>query len=271
MASVGTPSGRLVEPVVGALATLGRLIELTGWGLGHLVRDVCTGRHPWRESLNQTIFFAGVAGVPAVLVAIPFGVILSVQVGSLTSQLGASSLAGSAGALGILQQGAPIGSALLIGGAVGSAIAADLGARTVRDEIDAMRTMGIDPMRRVVAPRLLAVLLIAPLICVLIIFVGVASGYVINVSFQGGAPGSYLGGFGQFAGVGDLIIALGKSILFGVVVVAIACQRGLEARGGPRGVADAVNAAVVLGVVASFMLNLVVTQLVTMFLPQAVG
>ncbi len=110
------------------------------------------------------------------------------QVGGLTQQLGASSLSGAAGALAILQQGAPIGAALLIGGAVGSAIAADLGARTVRDEIDAMRVMGIDPARRVVAPRLLAVIVVAPLVCMEIIAVGVAAGYVINVSFQGGAP-----------------------------------------------------------------------------------
>nr|WP_229705239.1 ABC transporter permease [Williamsia phyllosphaerae] len=262
-------TARAIDALVSSIATLGRLIELTITSLVHLVRDIVTLRHPWRETLSQTIFFSGVAGIPAVLVAIPFGVILSVQVGSLTQQLGASSLAGAAGALGILQQGAPIASALLIGGAVGSAIAADLGARTVRDEIDAMRTMGIDPARRVVAPRLLAVVLVAPLVCIEIIFVGVTAGYFINVSFQGGAPGSYLGGFGQFAGVGDLVIAVGKSILFGVVVVAIACQRGLEARGGPRGVADAVNAAVVLGVVASFLLNLVVTQLVTMFVGRA--
>ncbi|GAA2052648.1 ABC transporter permease [Williamsia deligens] len=263
--------GRFGDAVLSAIATLGRLIELTLTAFGHIVRDTVRGRLPLRETLSQTSFFAGVAGVPAVLVAIPFGVILSVQVGGLTQQLGASSLSGAAGALAILQQGAPIGAALLIGGAVGSAIAADLGARTVRDEIDAMRTMGIDPARRVVAPRLLAVVAVAPLICMEIIFVGVAAGYVINVSFQGGAPGSYLGGFGQFASVGDLVVALLKSVLFGIVVVAIACQRGLEAKGGPRGVADAVNAAVVLGVVSSFLLNLAVTQVLSMFVQQKVG
>jgi phospholipid/cholesterol/gamma-HCH transport system permease protein len=262
---------RIGYAVVSAIATLGRLVELTLTAFGHLGRDIVRGRLPGREVLAQTSFFAGVAGVPAVLVAIPFGVILSVQVGGLTQQLGASSLSGAAGALAILQQGAPIGAALLIGGAVGSAIAADLGARTVRDEIDAMRTMGIDPARRVVAPRILAVIVVAPLICMEIIAVGVAAGYVINVSFQGGAPGSYLGGFGQFAGVSDLVVALGKSVLFGVVVVAIACQRGLEARGGPRGVADAVNAAVVLGVVSSFLVNLAVTQILSMFVQQKVG
>lgn len=257
--------------VLSSLRTLGRLLELTCSGVGFLVRDVATGRFPWRESLSQTAFFTGVSAVPAALVAIPFGVIISVQIGSLTQQIGASSMSGAASALGILRQGAPIAAALLIGGAVGSAIAADLGARTIRDEMDAMRVMGIDPARRVIAPRLLAVLIVAPLVCIEIIFIGVSTGYFINVAFQGGAAGSYIGSFGQFAGLSDLWIALAKAEMFGIVVVAIACQRGLEAKGGPRGVADAVNAAVVLGVVSSFVLNLVVTQILSMFIETKVG
>lgn len=75
---------RFVDAVLSAIATLGRLIELTASSFAHLLRDIVTGRHKWRDTLTQTSFFAGVAGIPAVLVAIPFGVILSVQVGSLT-------------------------------------------------------------------------------------------------------------------------------------------------------------------------------------------
>lgn len=251
--------------------TLGRLLELTATAFGLGARDLVRGRFPLREAYRQMTFFAGVAAVPAALVAIPFGVIISVQVGSLTSQIGASSIAGAAGALGVLRQGAPIATALLMGGAVGSAVAADLGARTVRDEIDALRTMGIDPARRMIAPRLLAVMVVAPLICIEIIFVGVSTGYFVNVAFQGGAPGSYIGSFGEFAGPLDLWAALAKAEVFGIVVVAIACQRGLEARGGPRGVADAVNAAVVLSVVASFALNLLATQVLSMFVQNRVG
>lgn len=266
-----TGNVRLPGFVAGPVGTLGRLLDLMASALTHLVRDAVTMRVPMREAYRQMTFFVSVAAVPAALVAIPFGVIISVQVGSLTGQIGASSMAGAAGALGVLRQGAPIATALLLGGAVGSAVAADLGARTVRDEIDAMRTMGIDPARRVVAPRLLAVMVVAPLICIEIIFVGVATGYFVNVAFQGGAAGSYIGSFGQFASMIDLWAALGKAEIFGLVVVGIACQRGLEARGGPRGVADAVNAAVVLSVVASFVINLLATQLLSMFVQAKVG
>ncbi|AFA74275.1 putative YrbE family protein [Gordonia polyisoprenivorans VH2] len=263
--------GRVTGMLGSSVSTLGRLLDLFATSVGFGVADVVRGRFPVREAYRQMVFFAGVAAVPAALVAIPFGVIISVQVGSLTSQIGASSMAGAAGALGVLRQGAPIATALLLGGAVGSAVAADLGSRTVREEIDALRTMGIDPARRVIAPRLAAVAVIAPLICVEIVFVGVATGYFVNVAFQGGAAGSYLGSFGEFAGLVDLWAALGKAEIFGLVVVAIACQRGMEARGGPRGVADAVNAAVVLSVVASFVLNLLATQLLSMFVQTKVG
>lgn len=268
---VGRQLARAGTFTTASIRTLGRLLELTCSAFAYLVRDVVTGRFSWREMYAQTTFFAGVSAIPAALVAIPFGVIVSVQIGSLTQQIGASSMAGAASALGILRQGAPVASALLIGGAVGSAIAADLGARTVRDEIDALRTMGIDPARRIIAPRLLAVIVVAPLICLEIIAMGVATGYFINVAFQGGAAGSYIGSFGQFAGLTDLWAAIGKAELFGIVVVAIAAHRGLEAKGGPRGVADAVNAAVVLSVVSSFVLNLGVTQIMSMFLDTKVG
>ncbi|MEP9394101.1 ABC transporter permease [Gordonia sp. VNQ95] len=264
-------AGRVASTAGSAIATLGRLLELFATAASRGCADLVRGRFPFREAYRQMVFFTGVAAVPAALVAIPFGVIISVQVGSLTAQIGASSMAGAAGALGVLRQGAPIATALLMGGAVGSAVAADLGSRTVRDEIDAMRTMGIDPARRVIAPRLAAVAVIAPLICVEIIFVGVGTGYFVNVAFQGGAAGSYLGSFGEFAGLVDLWAALAKAEIFGLVVVSIACQRGLEARGGPRGVADAVNAAVVLSVVASFVLNLIATQIISMFLHTKVG
>ncbi|KIQ16808.1 ABC transporter permease [Rhodococcus sp. MEB064] len=251
--------------------TLGRFADLTVATFGFLVRDLIGLRFVWREFLDQAWFMVTVTVLPAILVSVPFGVIVSVQVGSLTSQIGATSIAGAAGGLGVIRQGAPIVTALLLGGAAGSAIAADLGARTVREEIDAMRVMGIDPVRRLAAPRLAAMLLVAPLLCSLVIFMGLVSGYVVNVGFQGGTPGSYLSSFASFASTTDLVVALAKAEIFGIIVVLVACQRGFEATSGPRGVANAVNASVVVGVLSAFIVNVLATQLVSMFLPQRLG
>lgn len=268
---LGTPLRYGFNQTDSSLQTLGRFFELAIQSIAYLFKDLIRLRHPWRDTVTQAWFIVSVTAIPALLVSIPFGVIVAVQVGSIIQQVGATSISGAAGGLGVIRQGAPMVAALLLGGAAGSAVATDLGTRNIREEVDAMRVMGIDPVQRLVTPRLAAMLFVAPVLCVFIIFMGLGAGYLINVGFQSGTPGSYIASFASFASVSDLGVALIKTWLFGVVVILVACQRGLEAKGGPRGVADAVNAAVVIGVVSVFVLNLVITQLVTMFMPTKVG
>jgi phospholipid/cholesterol/gamma-HCH transport system permease protein len=254
-----------------SLQTLGRFFDLATQSFVSLITDSIRLRHPWRDTINQAWFMISITAIPALLVSIPFGVIVAVQVGNFIQQVGASSVSGAAGGLGVIRQGAPIVAALLLGGAAGSAVATDLGARTIREEVDALRVMGVDPVRRLVTPRLAAIGFVAPVLCSFIIFMGLAAGYAINVGFQSGTPGSYIASFASFASVRDVAVAVLKTWLFGVVVILVACQRGLEAKGGARGVADAVNASVVIGVVAVFGLNLVITQGLSMSMPLRLG
>jgi len=271
VAALGRPLKFTTRRADTSLQTLGRFMDLAAQSLVFLTRDLARLRHPWRDTVNQAWFIVSVTATPALLVSIPFGVIVAVQVGSLIQQVGASSVSGAAGGLGVIRQGAPMVAALLLGGAAGSAVATDLGARTIREEVSALEVVGINPVQRLVTPRLAAIVFVAPVLCFFIIFMGLAAGYLINVGFQSGTPGSYIASFASFASVTDVVVALLKTWLFGLVVILIACQRGLETSGGARGVADAVNAAVVLGVVAVFLLNLVITQVVTMFMPTRVG
>jgi phospholipid/cholesterol/gamma-HCH transport system permease protein len=171
----------------------------------------------------------------------------------------------------VIRQGAPIVVALLMAGAVGSAICSDLGARTIREEIDALETLGISPVQRLVVPRVLAATFIAVLLCGIVAFVGVITGFIFNVTAQGGTPGSYIASFAAFAQPADLVLAELKSALFGILVSLIACYKGLTAQGGPKGVADAVNASVVLSVVLLFAVNVVITELFAVFVPQRLG
>ncbi|CAM2942605.1 ABC transporter permease [Mycobacterium intermedium] len=272
LATLAGPWRWLVRRTDQGLQTLGRFFELGAQSLIYLSTDILRLRHPWRETLNQAAFIVGVTAIPALLIAVPFGVIIAVQVGNLIQQIGATSISGAVGGLGVIGQAAPIMAALLLGGAASSAMTTDLGSRSIRDEVDALRVMGIDPVQRLVTPRLAAIILLAPVLCIFIIFMGLAAGYVVNVGYQSGTPGSYIASFGSYATVGDVGVALAKTWLFGIIVTLIACQRGLETRkGGPRGVADSVNAAVVLGVVTVFVLNLGITALVATFMPTKVG
>ncbi|RJO79383.1 ABC transporter permease [Nocardia panacis] len=255
------------DTAVSSLRTFGRAVGLAQEALTGGIADIVRGKFQWREALLQAWRLVTVTTVPAILMAIPFGVIVSVQVGNLIHTLGADSLLGATGGLGVIKQGAPMATGFLLGGAGAAAIAADLGARTIREEIDALNTMGISPVHRLVIPRMAAMLLIAPLLNVLVIFVGVLAGYLVAIGGQGVTPGSYWATFGSFTTTADVWVSLLKALVFGFLVVVIACQRGLEAKGGPRGVADAVNAAVVLSVVSIVVVNLVATQITAMFLP----
>lgn len=130
-----------------------------------------------------------------------------------------------------------------------------------------MRVMGVDPVERLVLPRFLAMIVIAPVLCIIIVAAGVFAGLLISAHVSHVVPGSFWQSFGAFATPVDLAFSVLKSLLFAGIVVLIASLRGLEAKGGPKGVANAVNASVVLSVFCIFMTNLVVSQLQMMFFP----
>ncbi|AYM44909.1 ABC transporter permease [Mycobacteroides chelonae] len=251
-----------------SIATVGRSVQLSASALRYLVIDSVRLRLPLGETLTQAWSLLTVTVFPAVLMAIPFGAIITMQTGGILHDVGASSMAGAASGLGIVRQGAPMASGLLMAGAAASAIASDLGTRAIREEIDAMRVMGVDPVQRLVVPRLIAMLVIAPVILATIILVGVGSAFFIAVRLTDVSPGSFWASFGAFATVTDLMFALVKTLVAAALVALIASLRGLEAHGGPRGVADAVNAAVVLSVVTFVFAALILTQLQTMFFPE---
>ncbi|MBA5849416.1 MlaE family ABC transporter permease [Gordonia amicalis] len=253
--------------VVDSLNTLGRSVRLAAAVATFSATDIVRLRLPVGEVIDQIWRLFKVTALPALLMAIPIGGEVSVQVGGIMDQVGANSLAGAASGLGVVGQGAPMAAGLLMSGAAASAIASDLGARSIREEIEAMRVMGIDPVQRLVVPRFLAMLILAPALCIIIVASGVGAGLAISANVNNVVPASFWQTFGAFATPVDLGFSVLKSVLFAMIVVIIASLRGLEAKGGPKGVANAVNASVVLSVFCIFMTNLMVSQLQTMFFP----
>ncbi|MBH0781027.1 ABC transporter permease [Nocardia sp. NEAU-351] len=250
-----------------SLSTLGRSVQLTASVVRYSIVDIVGMRMPVKELVDQMWSLLKVTALPALLMAIPIGAEVSVQVGGIMNQVGANSLAGAASGLGVVGQGAPMAAGLLMSGAAASAIASDLGARAIREEIDAMRVMGVDPVERLVMPRFLAMIAIAPMLCIIIVFAGVFAGLLISANVNNVVPGSFWQSFGAFATPTDLAFSVVKTLLFAAIVVLIASVRGLEAKGGPKGVANAVNASVVLSVFCIFLTNLLVSQLQMMFFP----
>ncbi|KPG48294.1 ABC transporter permease, partial [Mycobacteroides immunogenum] len=151
-----------------------------------------------------------------------------------------------------------------------SAMTADLGCRTMREETAAMEVMGVSVVRRLVVPRFAAAIIIGIALTGVVCFVGFLASYLFNVFVQGGAPGSFVATFASFATPADLLLALLKAAVYGAIVAVISCQKGLASHGGPTGVANSVNAAVVESVLLLMIVNVVVSQVYTMLFPRAV-
>ncbi len=220
-----------------------------------------------REFIQQAWFIASVTILPTALVAIPFGAVIALQLGTVTRQLGAQSFTGAASVLAVIREASPIVCALLIAGAGGSAICADLGSRKIRDEIDAMEVLGISPVQRLVVPRVLACMLVSMALNGLVSVVGVSGGYFFNVIMQGGTPGAYLASFSALAQLPDLWAGEIKAITFGLIAAVVASYKGLNAGGGPKGVGDAVNQSVVISFLLLFFFNFVMTAVYFQVVP----
>ena len=232
-----------------------------------VIKAAFTRPFQWREFVQQAWFVASVTIVPTALVSIPFGAVIALQLGSLTKQIGAQSFTGASSVLAIIQQASPLITALLIAGAGGSAICADLGARTIREEIAAMETLGVSPIQRLVVPRVLAAMLVATLLNGVVSVVGVLGGYFFNVIMQGGTPGAYMASFNGLAQLPDLWIGEIKAVIFGFIAAVVAAHCGFNPAPGPKGVGEAVNKAVVISFMLLFLVNVVLTAIYLQLVP----
>ncbi|MCV7191824.1 MlaE family ABC transporter permease [Mycolicibacterium brumae] len=230
--------------------------------------DLFTGKFQWAEFVRQGAFMAGTSVLPTILVALPIGVTLSIQFALLAGQVGATSLAGAASGLVVIRQAASLVAAILMAAAVGSAITADLGSRTMREEIDAMEVMGVSVLRRLVVPRFAASILVALALTGIVCFTGFIASYLFNVFFQSGAPGSFVQTFAAFTKTDDMVVAMFKAIIYGAIVAIVCCQKGLATKGGPTGVANSVNAAVVESILVLMVVNVAISQLYIMIFPR---
>lgn len=222
-----------------------------------------------REFIEQAWFITSVTLMPTILVSIPFGAVISLQVGNLTGQLGAQSFAGATAVLAVVREAAPIAAALIIAGAAGSAICSDMGSRKIREEIDAMEVLGVDPLARLVAPRVVATMFVSVMINGLVIAAGIGGGYFFTVIIQGGSAGAFLSSFTTLASLPDLYIAMIKALIFGWLAAIVGAYKGLTAGGGPSGVGRAVNESVIIAFMVLFFLNTIITAVYFQVVPPA--
>ncbi|MCC6525645.1 MAG: ABC transporter permease [Polyangiaceae bacterium] len=246
----------LFDPVLDFLDNLGKIVALTGRTLLWLFRP------PFRFSqVLNAMDFVGVQSIFIVALTGTFsGMVLALQMTHALRAFSAEGRVGGIVSLSLSREVAPVFAAIMVTARAGSAMAAELGNMRVTEQIDAITTMGVSPVQYLLSPRLLACVVMVPLLCVLYTAVGMVGAYVVGVSWMGVDPGVFMQSVKDFTVPKDVFMGVVKSAVFGFIISAIACRHGFYAAGGARGVGRATTNAVVQTCVTILVTNYLLTQ-----------
>ncbi|HYV56249.1 MAG TPA: ABC transporter permease [Candidatus Nitrosopolaris sp.] len=195
------------------------------------------------------------------LTAVFTGMVLALQLGSYLSRFGAKMFVSRIVGVSLVREMGPVLTALMIGGRVGAGITAELGSMTVTDQVDAIRALGASPVRNLVVPRLLAVLIMLPVLTLIGDLVGVLGGLLIGVTELNLSAAFYINSLTQVLLLEDVFSGLGKSIFFAYFIAAIACYEGLAVTGGADGVGRATTRTVVAASITVLVSDFFLTKL----------
>ncbi len=242
---------------------------MAGLGIQALGQLVTPGLS-WRvEFVRQLIFSFRVTLIPATIVAFVIGFsTIGIQGGSLASAFGAIDRLSAVAPVAFLRELGPILTTAIVAGTLGSTITAEIGARKIRQEIEALEVLGINPVRNLILPRIVALAAMMPVLNLIAFWAGIFGAFVAAVGLYGATPGAF---FNQLLLLTNFIDLWGselKLILFGVMIGVIAAYKGMQVGGGAEGVGRAVNESVVTCLVAVFIVSAVYTQLFLAFYPE---
>lgn len=227
----------------------------------HAVANLATGPHYWQDTLDQ-MDDIGVGSLPIILLSGFFiGGVMVLQTGAQFVRFGQTSLTGDVVSLALVRELAPAITGLLTAGRCSSGMASELGSMLVTEQVDAMRAMGTDPSRKLVTPRVLASLLMVPLLTALMDFVGLLGGCVASVfSLQLSAVEFWRRSV-DILEFSDLMQGLSKAVAFAFILATVGCYKGLTVRGGTQGVGRATTQSVVISSVMIIIADLFLTKL----------
>ncbi|MDR3232241.1 MAG: ABC transporter permease [Planctomycetaceae bacterium] len=238
--------------VSGHIAGLGQFAVFTAQTFSWLFLKV-----PQRDQLVHTFYNTGVLSLPVVMLTGMFiGMVLAVQTFTQFQQIGIESMLGGVISLSLVRELGPVLAAVMLAGRVGSAVAAELGTMRVTEQIDALTSMGTNPVYYLAVPRFLACLILIPALTVIADFTGVFGGafyciYVLDINAH-----FYWDNASDFVGFFDILAGMCKSIFFGGSIALISCYQGFHCRAGAEGVGRAATQSFVYSFVAILLLDL---------------
>jgi phospholipid/cholesterol/gamma-HCH transport system permease protein len=252
------------------LRSFGRLLSVTALQvgemivlLGQVIREAV--RRPvgyWSDVLEQMYDILRLCFLPMMVSLTTFGWDApGVVGGSLYNLFGMPERLGSFFIMASVREFAPFINMMIVAGVMGTAVAADLGARRIREEIDAMEVLGIDPIRTLILPRVIAFTIMTALLNIVALTFGVLGGVIAEIQLRGNIL-AFLDSFWANATSTEMWTSVAKSALYGLIIGLVCCYKGYRAQGGPVGVGRAVNQAVVISFAGVWMVHFVMTKLI---------
>jgi phospholipid/cholesterol/gamma-HCH transport system permease protein len=216
---------------------------------------------PFRVDLFfQQMERVGVRSVLVVVLTGAFtGMVLALQSFHATRSLGAETMVGVAVALSMTRELGPVLTSFMVTGRAGSAMAAEIGTMRVTEQIDALAAMAVNPIKYLIVPRVLASIVVAPMLTVIADFIGIVGGYFMGVTVLGINAGAYVANMEKYVGLDDIYHGVIKAAVFGLILSIIGCYKGYTTTGGAEGVGKATTQSVVLAAVLILMANYLLT------------
>ena len=204
----------------------------------------------------------GVNSIPVVLITGAFtGAVLALQSYIGFKRFNAETFVGTVVALSMTRELGPVLTGLMVSGRVGSAMAAELGTMQVTEQIDALYTLAVNPIKYLIVPRLLAALIMMPVLVVFADLIGIAGGYFVSVKVLGSNPYIYMDRTWNYLVLNDIYSGLLKACIFGIIIAIVSCYQGFYTQGGAEGVGKATTKAVVLSCLLILIFNYIITAL----------
>ena len=250
---------RVTAPVLDMLDDFGQTVLLAGQAMTWLVRPPVR----WAQFLIALDFIGAGSTFIVGLVGIFTGMAFTVSTIVGFRQFSAEGMVGGVVALALTRELAPVLAAVVVTARAGSTMASELGNMRVTEQIDAITTMGVNPIQYLVVPRVVATTLMLPLLAVCFGMAGMVGAYIVAVVWQNIDPGIFLDKIKQFVEFRDIRMLVIKSCIFGFIISNICCKKGFYASGGARGVGEATAKAVVASIVAIFASDYVITAVMT--------
>ncbi len=243
----------VLRPITDSLIYLGEILIL----FAQTVRSV-RGRVNAKDLVDQMASL-GVNSISiALLTTTTTGAVLALYFTPFLKQYGAENYIGAIVAIAVAREMGPVLTGVVVAARAGSAIAAEIGTMKVTEQIDALRALAVSPIQYLVVPRVLAAVIMVPLVCVLADAGGLVGGMFMSQS-DGVMPAVYWNSMKQFLDVSDFTRGILKTVVFGLIIVLVGCHQGLATRGGATEVGRATTNAVVLSIILIYLADFVMT------------